>query len=234
MTILVPARSKSSLLNVAKKGTVEGGGFYRMKVLRSRFLSLLVIFAAACAFASVASASNIDFTIHWDPTTPTTLGPLYEITSPTAFYSVSWQACSNYSTAFNPAPTGDACLGFYNDTGTTLTQFNIAFTVPTGSPMIGQTIGCTPDDGYISSQDCGSAGSLYAGENVDLTFFGGTPVGLNQGFWFSETGACGTGNGSCLPEATVSAAAEPGTLALSGIALLGLAAFGLRRIRASS
>lgn len=212
-----------------------------MKYFRVLLLSLVVL-----AFAMAAAADTIpDIHIVFDPSIPVTpamIGNLYVIQTPGTSYSVSWMDCSAYST-FNPAPSFDACLGFFNNTGTDLTDFDLSFTVPStgpGSVLIGQPINCSTLGPNLTSNTCPS-GTLAAGDTVDVGFFGGTAVGNETAFFVGEDGvACSNPAGSLtcssLPPTFVAddATPEPATLLFfaTGLAALSLG-LGWQRKRAS-
>lgn len=202
-----------------------------MKYLRAFILAFAVL-----GFAIAASADVMpDIHIVFDPAVPVSpsmIGNLYVVQTPGTPYSVSWLNCSAYS-SFNPAPNFDACLGFFNNTGAPLTGFDISFTVPStgpGSGLIGQPVNCSTLGPNLTGNTC-PTGTLSAGENVDVSFFGGAAVGNETAFFVGEDGvACGNPSDglvcSSLPPTTVAddSAPEAGTLVLfgTGLIMLGL------------
>lgn len=211
-----------------------------MKHLRLFLLSFSIL-----AFAAVAAADSIpDIHIVFDPAVPLQPGPvnnLYVIQSADTLYSVSWLTCGAYS-GFNPAPQFDGCLGFFNNTGAPLSNFDISFTVPAtgpGSELIGQPVNCSTLGPNLTSNTC-PTGTLVANETVEIGFSGGAAVPNEAAFFVGEDGvACANPSDglvcSSLPTAIIAddSAPEPATgiLLLSGLlAMAGLgAAMNLKR-----
>lgn len=195
-----------------------------------KYLRVLLLAFAVLGFAMAAAGDSVpDIHIVFDPSIPAIPGSLYIIQTPGTSYTVSWLNCSAYS-SFNPAPKFDACLGFFNNTGAPLTNFDISFTVPStgpGSTLIGQPVDCTTLGPNLTDNTCPS-GNLTAGEVVnDISFFGGTPVSNETAFFVGEDGvACDNPSDglvcSSLPPTTVADASAPeaGTLLLFGTGLM--------------
>lgn len=211
-----------------------------------RFRLFLLSFAIL-AFAIAAAGDGIpDIHIVFDPAVPAAPGfnNLYVIQSAGVLYSVAWLSCGAYST-FNPAPQFDACLGFFNNTGSPVSDFDISFTVPgtgPGSELIGQPVNCSTLGPNLTDNTC-PTGTLSAGETADIGFFGGTSVPNETAFFVGEDGvACANPSDglvcSSLPPAIIAddSAPEPATgiLLLSGLmAVAGLGAgMNLKRRRA--
>ncbi|MGH9407468.1 MAG: PEP-CTERM sorting domain-containing protein [Terriglobia bacterium] len=209
-----------------------------------RYRALLVVLALLC-MSAVASATA-DIRIIFDPGVPaSTFENLYVIANPNTQYTVNWLDCKAYpNPPFNPPPSSngfDACLGFFNSTGSDLSTFNLSFTVPLtgpGSDLIGQPINCGSAAGNnnLTNNNCPS-GNMSALQDVDVTFFGGTPVSPNQAFFIGETGVdcSASSNLECttLPQFTViDPAPEPSLLLLLGAGLLICSlGFAYRRLR---
>lgn len=203
-----------------------------------RFLHLTFLVILVCGFAV---ANETDIHIIMDPgVTPSMLGNLYELDSTNTEYNVTWLNCSAYS-SFNPAPSYDACLGIFNNTGASLSTFEISFTVPSsgpGSELAGQPITCSVSGVNLIDNTCPS-GNLVAGDTYTVSFFGGTPIANETAFFIGEDGVdCDNAAGSLLcttlPAMGVTAdpTPEPSTLAfLLEAGLLGGVVMGLKRLR---
>jgi hypothetical protein len=199
-----------------------------MKFLRAVFAGLAVLAFAFGAFASAIPSRDIH--IIFDPaTTPVNVGGLYELLHSGTDYTVSWEACNE--PGFPPSVTSagyDACLGFLNYTGSSITALALQFTVPGAGPLVNNPVDCTTLGGNLTENTC-PPGNLSAGENVFVEFFGGDPVPANTAFFIGEIGA----PLADLPTFTVTAnpVPEPGALPLfaTGLGLLGL--WTLRRKR---
>ncbi len=207
-----------------------------------RFQRLLLVVILVCGFAAAGLADNTDMHIVFDPPTASPqYQNLYTISSPDTVYPVSWLSCSAYS-GFNPAPNYDACLGFFNNTGTELSSFEISFTVPPDSVLVGQPLNCTTSGPYLTDNAGCPTGNLYGGENVNISFFGGESLTNGTVFFVGEDPiACNNPSDgltcTSLPPTSVNdPAPEPGTLLLflpSVLLVLGLAWRRMRRSRAA-
>jgi hypothetical protein len=175
----------------------------------------LVLVLAAC-MVSAGSASASDIRLIFDPV-PAQLGSLYLIQTPGTDYTVSWMSCNQL--VIPPGLRGDnACLPFLNETGGPISFLDVAFTV--NSALVGQTISCANTDGDLTTNNCAAYTPLTLGENVTVTFSGGTPVPYLMAFFVAENGV----PLASAPTVGVTAVAEPLALPLllMGLALMGL------------
>ena len=184
-----------------------------MKLLRFLALPLLVLAMSSPAWAD-------DINIIFDPSTPQ-VGNFYLIQDDSTTYEVAWGSCSQ-----NGVPTAlqhdQGCLLFINETGQTLTDVTLSFTV--NSALNGQTIACTSTDGSLSGSTCAAAGTLVTGNDVTIDLY--TSVLNNSAFFVAENGV----DPGDLPPLDVQVPTyDPSTLVLmlAGMALLGVC--GVRR-----
>ncbi len=186
----------------------------------SQVIRILLVVTAFCAFA--ASAMATDIRIIFDPSTPATLGNLYEINQPGVQYGVSWVSCSDYS-SFNPAPSYDVCLGFFNNTGQPITALDLSFTVNSYLAGLNQTLDCATSGNNLVDNTCSPSGTLTAGESVNVDFFGGAAIPNSTAFFIGENGA----DYYLLPTVTITEPVpEPSMLSQLIPAALGVLAFG--------
>lgn len=207
-----------------------------MKCIRPLLLTLMVV-----AFAAGAAANNIDFKATWaDPPVTTTAGIYNLLQVQTLYTGIMLDGplgCPSGAALGLPATFNlTACVGFFNETGQSLSDFEIQFTVPTGSGIIGQSIDCSTSGSLFPAANCSSYTNLQAGDLVMLDFTGGNipsaPPLNGSLFYLALDGASPSDFPSGGLSGTVNSP-EPGTLFLipSGLALLGLVE--LRRNRAS-
>jgi len=187
-----------------------------------RTFRLLAVLVTLVALASPAWAGSINIIFDPPPTLP--VGTL-DIIGPNmgSTFSVEFGSCTT-NPAIPEALQGYAgCLAFLNETGAPITNINLAFTIPSGSPLIGQTLNCTSLDTFLSSNTCSAAGILAEGQMVSVDFNGGDAIPNYGAFFFAE-------DSLSLPPLNVSVPAyDPNTLVqlAAGIALM--AAFAVRR-----
>ncbi len=190
----------------------------RMTIVRA--IRILLVVTAFCAFA--ASAMATDIRIIFDPSTPATLGPLYELSQPGVQYNVSWVSCSEYS-SFNPAPSYDGCLGFFNNTGQAITSLDLSFTVNSYLAGLNQTLDCATSGDNLTDNTCSPSGVLTTNESVVVDFFGGDSISNSTAFFIGEDGA----DYSLLPTVTITdPVPEPSMLSQLIPAAIGVLAFG--------
>jgi len=186
----------------------------------SKRFRLLGILTMMLVLASPAWAGGINIIFDPPPTLPT--GQLDVITGPGPF-SVSFGSCTT-----NPAiPTqlqGYAgCMAFLNETGAAIGDINLQFVVPDDSPLIGQTLACTSLDTFLSTNTCGDAGTLQAGQTVSIDFLGGTQIPNFGAFFFAE-------DSLSLPPLDIAVPAyDPSTLVLVGAGMAVMAMMAARR-----
>lgn len=189
-----------------------------MKYFRALLLTLAVL-----SFAIVAAADSIpDIHIVFDPG-PTNVNPT-NIYQQGSAVSVSWISCGE--TGIPGSLSGEtACLAMNNLTGSSISALDLSFEVPAGSPLVGQTVNCDNTDSFLTSNDCSAAGTLMAGQVVDITFSGGNPIPNDMDFFIGADAAGFNGPGD-FPPVTVTADPTPeaGTLLLfaTGLGVLGL------------
>ncbi|MGH9376462.1 MAG: PEP-CTERM sorting domain-containing protein, partial [Terriglobia bacterium] len=178
---------------------------------------------AVLSFAMVAAGDSIpDIHIVFDPG-PTNVNPIniYQQGVPV---SVAWVSCGE--TGIPGSLSGEtACLAMNNLTGSPLPTLDLLFVVPAGSPLVGQTVNCDNTDSFLTSNDCSAAGTLMAGQMVDIMFSGGAPIPNDMDF-FIGADAQGLNGPDDFPPVTVTAdpTPEPGTLLFfaTGLGVLGL------------
>lgn len=191
---------------------------------------LLLIAVLALSFAA-SSAFATDIRIIFDPSPPdpgATFTNIYpsDIGSP---LPIAWQSCSNQgipASLSSPPFNAVACLAMNNVSGQSISQLTIDFTV--SSLLNGQTVDCVNADSFLTVNNC-PTGTLTTGQNVSITFSGGTPVPNNTDMFFGAE-AAGLTDPSQFPPVSVTAAPEPSTLTLLpiGLLILGLG-YGWRR-----
>jgi hypothetical protein len=185
-----------------------------------RLLSILTLMLVVAAPA-YASGINIIFD---PPPAPPQVGNLYILTGPGPF-AVSFGSCDpSVNPAIPVALQGFAgCMAFLNETGMPVGDVNLSFVVPNDSPLIGQTLGCTSLDAFLSSNTCDQIGALSAGQTVNFDFLGGMGVPNFSAFFIAEDGAL-------LPPLDIAVPAyDPNTLVLLGTGIALMAAFAMRR-----
>lgn len=200
-----------------------------------KYLRVFLLTVAVLSFAIVAAGSVIpDIHIVFDPTqTPV---PLTDVLQANAPVTAPWESCTDKGIPSDLSGE-TACLALANLTGQPITALNFAFTVPVGSPLIGQIVDCEngPKDTFLINNNC-PAGTLAGGEVVDILFNGGDPI-PNQFDFFFGADAAGLNSLADFPPVTVTAdpAPEPATLLFfaTGLAVLGLG-LGWRRKSSSA
>jgi len=177
--------------------------------------------------ASPALAGSINLML--DPITGGGNDPYYIL--PGAGSSpITWQSCTAMpSGPLPPAGPGSefigdaACLVITNYTGGSIFDLKLTFMIPTGSPLIGDTLTCSNEDSYLTA-NCGTI-TIEAG-TMSLTFSGGTPVPALDTIVFGETST----DGNLLPNGSVSVPTyDPSTLILLLAGMSMLAVAGTRR-----
>lgn len=183
-----------------------------MKQARLLLIAVLALsFAASSAFAS-------DIRIIFDPNTdppPANITNIFsnDIGVP---ISVQWQSCSNLG--IPSSLSGEtACIALNNISNQAISELTIAFTVP--AALNGQTVDCENTDNFLTSNNC-PAGTLTTGQQVSITFSGGTAVPNDTDMFFgADTGNINVPL-SDYPGVSITAAPEPSTLLLLPIGLL--------------
>ena len=185
-----------------------------------KYLRVVLLLAACVVF--VRSASANDIRLIFDPS-PAQQGSFYIIQTPGTDYSVSWESCS--STGIPTSLHGNnGCLPFINETGGPISLLDLSFAV--NSALVGQTIDCVNTDGNLTSNNCDAYSPLTLGENVTVTFSGGSSIPNYMAFFIAEDGVAL----SSMPVSGVSVA-EPLALPLlmMGLALMGLMLVGRKQ-----
>lgn len=192
-----------------------------MKTVRA---FLLVVIALSFAVAAAADSAP-DIRIIFDPI-PNSPVQLTDIISIGAPVTVGWQSCSNLG--IPSSVSGEtACLALANLTGQVISSLDLQFTAP--AVIAGQVVDCQNADSYLTSNNC-PAGTLVAGQLIDITFRGGNPVPNDVDVFFGVD-APGLTDPSQLSPAGVTATPEPATVALfsSGLLIMGFAWMWRRR-----
>ncbi|MGH9407466.1 MAG: PEP-CTERM sorting domain-containing protein [Terriglobia bacterium] len=191
----------------------------------ARALLLAIIFFVAAITASAHPVSDIRIIFDPDPAGPVTLTDIASVGTPV---TPTWQSCSDLGVP-STLSAETACIALANLTGQDVTSLDIQFTVPSTGPLIGQIVDCENADNFLTSNNC-PEGNLTAGELVDFTMYGGSPVPNDTDVFFGAN-ADGLTDPSQFPPVTITdTTPEPGTLLLfsTGCFLLGL---GWRRLR---
>jgi len=185
-----------------------------MKFIRTLLVALVCCFAAGSAFAN-----NIHVVFDPIPIPPGTFGI---VTDPTAIYSTNWESCNSQGIPQSEFGSDDACIALVNETGVSLTQLNLSFTVT--PDLVGGSITCTPLDGVLPVNNCGTAtppGGFTLGQTVSVEFTVGAGMAVPNlsAFFFGEQGAP-----DLLGTTVDITAPEPGSLTLlaAGMGLIGL------------
>jgi len=203
-----------------------------------RVLKYIVAAAIVLMLALPAWADDLQVIVDPSPTPPPYF---YVISGGSAPVSVSWEPCASGVPAGDPAIYNSAaCLYFYNS-GPTIYDLNLTFTVPMTEPSYDLTaftaITCTIIDSSFAGATC--PGSVTPGETVTLSFYGGS--GIPTGFF-----AIGENDGGCLATATTTCSGvapgdmpggaalvptyDPSTMVLLLVGMSMLAVVGIRRV----
>lgn len=143
-----------------------------MKFSHMRIWQGLAIAAMICAFSSVALAN--DFAVNWNDPTPSSPLPYYDVTSAGTPFSFTLSSPSDCPALLSVTAPG-GCAVFLNDTGSTVTSFDLQFTVPAGSALLTQnSIDCSAGSAIFPVDNCGNYTSFSVGELVTLNFSGGS------------------------------------------------------------
>ena len=183
-----------------------------MKFLRPALIvALLCVATAGAAFAD-------DIHVVFDPQIPQS-GAFGIIQSTGVDYTSDWESCGTLGIP-SVLSGHQACLGFINQTGDSITELDFSFVV--NAALVGQTIACDNQAGdtHLSSNDCASVpGPFTLGQLVAVSFFSGDPIPNNFAFFIAEDGV------TLADAPTVGIEVpEPSSLTLmaAGMGLLGL------------